>query len=169
MGIDGGASLMLVATAMSAAGAAASGVAASNQANYQAQVSKNQAMLADQQAQIGMKDSETKAAEKGLQDKATMGKMEATLSSGGIDVNTGSPKTVLDSERSISKAGSRDFMKAASMDWWAKKQQQVSAQGEAELQKSKSEMAGYAGAVGAGSSLLSGASKLNTEYGYFGG
>jgi hypothetical protein len=161
--------IMLAATVVSAAGAAASGVAAANQADYQAQVAKNQAMLASQKAEIGMNDASQKAAELGMQGRANMGKMAAGLASSGLDINTGSPKGVLEGEREITKIGSRDYAKAASYDWWSMKQQQVSAQAESELQKSKSEMSMYAGAVGAGSSLIGGASKLNENYGWFGG
>lgn len=159
--------LMLAATVVSAAGAAASGIAASHQADYQAQVAKNQEMLASQQADIINQDAATKLSEKGQQDKALMGKMAAGMASSGLDINTGSTKSVLDSTQALSKVESRDIMKGFTMDWWNKKQQQISAQGESELQKSKSEMSMYAGAVGAGSSLLGGASKLNTEYGWF--
>ena len=161
--------VMLAATVVSAAGAAASGIAAANQADYQAQVAKNQAMLASQRAEIGMQDASLKSAELGMQSRATMGKLAAGLASSGLDINTGSTRGVLEGEREITKMGARDYAKAASYDWWATKQQQVSALGEAELQKSKAEMAGYAGAVGAGQSLLGGASKLNEQYGWFGG
>jgi hypothetical protein len=160
---------MLVSAAVSAAGAAASGMAASNAASYQAQVSKQNADLAAQKAEMSMQDYATKSAEKGLQDKALMGKMEAGLASSGLDVNTGSAKGVLAGERAISQAGQRDYAKAASLDWWSDKEKQYSATAEAELQKSKSESAAYAGAIGAGSSLLGGASKLNSDYRWFGG
>jgi hypothetical protein len=159
--------LMLAATVVSAAGAAASGIAASNQADYQAQVAKNQADLASRKAAMGMEDSEIKSAELGQQSKATMGKLAAGLASSGLDVNTGSTKGILEGEQQITKTGARDYAKAASYDWWSMKQQQTSALAESELQKSKSEMSMYAGAVGAGSSLLGGGTKLNTEYGWF--
>jgi len=162
-----GPAIMAVAMVVSAAGAAASGVAASHQADYQAQVAKNQQLLASQQADLINQDAATKLSEKGLQDKATMGALEATEAGKGVDINTGSPKGILASTQAISKTESRDIMRGYTMDWWNKKQQQISAQGEAELQKSKSEMAGYAGAANTASSLLGGMSKGNTEYGWF--
>jgi hypothetical protein len=167
MGIDGGASLMLLTTAMSAAGAAASGVAASNAASYQAEVSAQNAKFAGEKAEIGMQDAATKSAELGMQNKATMGKLQAGLAASGLDVNSGSTKGVLEGEREITKMGQRDYAKAASMDWWSAKREQYSATAESELQKSKAESAAYAGAINAGSSLLGGASKLKSEYGYF--
>jgi hypothetical protein len=159
--------MAVIPLAISAAGAAASGIAASNAADYQAQVAKQNAAFAAQKAQMGMQDAATKLAEKGLQDKATMGKMEAGQASSGLTVKAGSTGDVLESERAITKTGSRDFMKAASLDWYATKKQQYSAQAESALQEAKSETALYAGAAEAGSSFLGGMSKMNKEYGWF--
>jgi hypothetical protein len=161
-----GPAVMAVAMVVSAAGAAASGVAASNQADYQAQVAKNQADLFAKKAQIQEQDNAAKLTEQGLANKAMMGKLEASLASSGLSADE-SNKGVLAGARELSKTEAYNVAKAGSYDVWATKQQQTSALAESELQKGKSEMALYTGAANAGSSLMSGMSKGNQEYGWF--
>ena len=162
-----GPAVVAVAMVVSAAGAAASGIAASNQANYQSQVAKNQADLFAKKAQMQQQDNAAKLAEQGLANKAMMGSLEASLASHGLSEDDGSTKGVLAGARALSQNEAFNTQKAGAYDVWATKQQQTSALAESELQRSKSEMAMYAGAANAGSSLLGGISKLDTEYGVF--
>jgi hypothetical protein len=161
-----GPAVMAVAMVVSAAGAAASGVAASNQADYQAQVAKNQADLFAKKAQMQQQDNAAKLTEQGLANRAMMGKMEASLASGGLSLDE-SNKGVLAGARELSKTEAYNLQKAGSYDVWATKQQQTSAMAESELQKGKSEMALYTGAANTANSLLGNAGKAQTEYGWF--
>jgi hypothetical protein len=161
--------MAVVPLVISAAGAAASGMAASNAANYQAQVARQNAEFAKQKGEMLMQDYATKSMEKGMQDRATMGKLEASLASSGLDVESGSTKGVLAGEREITKMGSLDYAKAAGVDWWQTRRDQYSATAEATLDKAKAESAAYAGAAEASSSLIGGGVKLNKEYGWFSG
>lgn len=166
-----GPAIMVVGAVISAAGAVASGVAASNQADYQAQVAKQNAAFAAQKAQMQMEDANRKQVELGMRNRALMGGMEAQLGASGVSISDrgGTAMGVLESERALSKMGAWDYGKAAAADWYATRKQQWGAQAEATLQEAKSETSMYAGLLKAGGSLLGSASEMNSKYGWFGG
>lgn len=160
--------MAVIPLVISAAGAVASGVAASHQAEYQANVAKQNAEFNKQKADMIAQDSATKSAEMGLQQKASMGQMQAAQASHGLQLGTGSTQDVESGARKVAAAEQRDYAKAwAQGDWYSARKGQWANQAEAELQKSKGEFAMLTGAVEGGSSLMSGASKMNKEYGWF--
>ncbi len=162
-----GPAVMAVAMVVSAAGAVASGVAASHQATYQANVAKQNAEFERQKGEAIAKDSATKAAQLGLKQKATVAGMEASEASGGLEVGSGSNKALISGTKDIARADSQAYGLAAAQDWFSARKGQYAAQAESVLQESKSRMAMMGGMVKGGSSLLSGMSQGNQEYGWF--
>jgi|WetSurMetagenome_2_1015567.scaffolds.fasta_scaffold00850_19 hypothetical protein len=154
---------------ISAAGAAASGVAASNAADYQAQVAKNNALISEQKQRFLMQDYTQRQNAMAQQDKAKMGSLETQLASNGMDVNSGSTKGVLEGESSILAASRANHAKAFTEDWYSEKTKQISANAQAKLDSMEASNAQTAGYVKAAGSLMSGAEDLRKNYGYFGG
>jgi hypothetical protein len=164
-----GPAVMAVAMVVSAAGAVASGVAASNQANYQAKVADQNAKYASEKANAGMADAAQKAKDKGLADKAHMGELEARGASSGIEGDSGSLKLVKQSQQQNFKTTAQEYGIAAAADWYANKKQQTSALAEGVLARSEAKNAQVKAGFSAAGSLLSGGSKMNENYGTFDG
>jgi hypothetical protein len=150
---------------ISAAGAAATGIAASNQASYQAEIANQNAKFAQEKANKVMADYATKSVEKGMQDKAHMGELEARIGSSGVE-GTGTAKAVLEGQRGITKISAVDLAKDATTDWYGAMQQKQSDLMQANLSRMEAKNARTTGYIKAAGSLMSGASKME-EMGYF--
>lgn len=102
-----GASLGLgvLGTATNVAGQAAQANAAANQANYLAQVARNNQTAMEANAQLALQQGEVGAQQKQLQTAQIEGKQRAVLASQGTDVNSGSP---LDIVADTARAGYTD-------------------------------------------------------------
>lgn len=161
--------MAVIPLVISAAGAAASGVAASNAANYQAQVAKNNADISAQKQRFLMQDYAQRQTAMAKGDRAKMGSLEAGLAAAGMDVNTGSAKGVLAGEREILADNRMAHAKAFSEDWYSEKTRQVSANAQARLAGMEAENDIYAGALKAGGSLISGGSSIRNAFGDMGG
>jgi hypothetical protein len=162
--------MAVIPLVISAAGAAAAGVAASNSANYQAQVADQNAKFAEQKANMAMSDYATRSAQLGLQNKAAAGSAEAAAGSSGLDINApGSKRDVLSGINTLARGQDLGFAKEAAGDWYNDKKQQYSEKATAELDRSKAEMAKYVGAMNATGSLISGGETMRKDYGWFGG
>lgn len=160
-----GPAIMAAAMVVSAAGAVASGVAASNQASYQAEIANQNAKYAAEKANAGMADYAQKAMEKGMQDRAHMGGLVAGEAGSGLETNTGTAKAVQEGQRQITKISQFDLNKAATADWYSAKKQQQSDLMNKELALMEAKNAKTTGYIKAAGSLMGGMSKMNDNYG----
>jgi hypothetical protein len=105
-----GAVAAVVSTAVSVVGAIQQGNAASaaaqanaQQAAYQAQIARNNQIIANQQAEHETEVGQEQAARKSQEGAAKQALTRAGLAASGVDVNTGSAKDVQVSERELNK------------------------------------------------------------------
>lgn len=103
VGADAGlsAGLGLLGAGVQAIGSIAAGNAQAAQANYAAQVSRNNQIIAEQNAAYATQAGETAAAQRGLQERAIAGKVAAGLAASGLDVNTGSAVDVRQTQAEV--------------------------------------------------------------------
>lgn len=138
---------ILISTAVSAAGAMASGAAASNQAKYQAQVAQNQAERARQMGAL-------QASQQRKKNKALEGSQRAILGGRGADASTGSALLVGGNLAAENELNARLIENNAVA-------QQTSLQSEAELFRMKGSAAKTSSYFRAGTSLLKGGNQLS--------
>lgn len=158
----------LVATGLSTAVGVASSIqqaqAQKNAANYQAQVAKNNAWLAEKQAQ----DTEDRGAEAERQHRVkvnqVMGAQRAAMAGQGADLSSGSPLDILSD---TAAAGTMDALTTRNnfgRDAAGLRMQGANYQQQAGLYEMQASNAGAAGWLGASSSLLSGASSIGGKW-----
>jgi hypothetical protein len=105
----------IVGAGISAIGTIEGGQATSNAAAYKAQVAKNNAIIADQNAQYSSNAGLASAAASSLKGAAAGGKVKATQAASGIDVNTGSAVNVQASERETNVLNSETVLNNADL------------------------------------------------------
>lgn len=159
--------LMIVGAVISAASAMASAKAASNQAAYQAEVARTNANISEMKQRMMADAASKKQAEIGLEDKANYGELAARAAASGLDINTGTPKGVLESQRALSKTRLADYTKESAEKWWGQATTGVGFEAQARLDEMESSNAMTTGYLKAGSSLMSSWGKGNSSYGSF--
>ncbi|MBB3453883.1 hypothetical protein FHT86_002139 [Rhizobium sp. BK313] len=158
------ATLGIVGAATSAVGSVFGGIASANQANYQAEVAKNNAKIAEQNATQATEAGEAQAqaeSEKGAQ---VAGGIIAAQAANGIDVNSGSAVDVQQSQREESKLDTNTVMHNAELSAYGYRTQSTNYQAQAELDKTQAAEAPIAAAIGATGSFLSNASSISSKW-----
>src|ERR1700761_3023690 len=97
--------LTVAATAVTAASKVMSGIGASQQANYAAQVEDQNEQLANDQAKDSIADTNLQAQRRYRQLAQTQGQQQAAMAANGVDLNFGSP---VDLQRDTAMTGSED-------------------------------------------------------------
>ena len=149
-----------VGTAMTVASKAQEGAAAAGMANYQAQVARNNQMVAEWNAQRALQQGQVDEQNQRSKAAALLGSQRAALASQGGDVDSGSP---LDIQADTARAGEYDaqtIRNNAAVKAYGYRVQGANAGAEANLDDYKAASAMGALPYGMGSSLLGGASKL---------
>lgn len=158
--------MAVIPMVISAAAAVAGGVAASNAADYQAQVAKNNAEISAQKQKYIMEDYAQKETARAMNDRAKMGALDTQLAANGME-NTGSAKGVRSSEAKLLNVSGAAHAQAFAEDWYSEKTKQVAGEAQSRLSKMESENAMTTGLLNAASSAAGGTSKLNDKYGFF--
>lgn len=158
--------MAVIPMVISAAAAVAGGVAASNAADYQAQVAKNNAEISAQKQKYLMEDYAQKETARAMNDRAKMGALETQLSANNME-NSGSAKGVLASESKLLNMSGAAHAQAFAEDWYSEKGKQIAGESQARLSKMESENAMTTGLLSAASSAAGSTSKLNDKYGWF--
>lgn len=114
MGLEwAAAGLAAVGTAASIGATAARANAESQAASYQAQVARNNAIIANQQADAEILAGQRQAEIQSMQTAAKVAKIRAAFGARGVDVNSGSAVDVQASEREIGKIDSETALSNA--------------------------------------------------------
>jgi len=158
----------LVGAGTSAAGALMGGIAQGNAASYQAQVAKNNAIIANQNAAYATEAGETQAAATSLKGAATAGKIKASQAANNIDVNTGSAVNVQQSQREVSKLDTETVLSNAELQAYGYRAAATNYQATAGLEEMEATEAPIGGALSATGNLLSSASSIGAKFGGFG-
>jgi len=161
--------LAAVAAATSAAGMISQGEAASRAASYQAQVARNNAITAEQNAQYASKAGEAEALDAGIKGSARLSHIKAAQAANGLDVNSGSAVDV----RSTEALGSRlDVLRTrqnAALQAYGYRTQGTNQTAQAGLYQNEADSVGIGADLGAVGGLLGQASSLVGKYGGGGG
>lgn len=111
-------SLAISAAAMSAFGAYSQADAQKQQANYQAQVDRNNATIASQQRSDALQRGEI-AAEQSMQKQAQMlGQQRASLAANGVDLTEGSAQDLLATTKFLGAADVNTIQSNAAREAW---------------------------------------------------
>jgi hypothetical protein len=169
-----GAALPSIGTAATVAGLAGGGISAfgayeggkarAASADYQAQVAKNNAMIARQNASWEAASGAAKESAQGMKTAASAGTAKAAQGASGIDVNTGSAANV---RGAIAKLGALDALTIRSNTARAVYGYEVAAtsdEAESKLLSAEAKQAGTAGDISALGTFLSSASSVGSKY-----
>ena len=150
----------IASTAIGAVGAIGQGQAAAAQANYQAQVARNNAIIANQNANYAISAGEAKAADVGPQERARAGAVRAALAASGLDVNSGSAEQVQEGTQRIGQTNIERERQQAALRAYGYRSQATNFSAEAGLDTLAAKNASEGGFLKAGGLLFSGASGL---------
>lgn len=158
---------MCFATLATVAGAALSagstvmgGVASSNAANYQAQVARNNAVIAEQNASAATAAGHVQAQASGMKNAARVAGIKAAQAANGVDVNTGSALDVQASERQVGQHDSETVLHNAMLQAYGYRTQATNYRAEAGLQQSRADSAIPGAVLSAGGTLLGAAGRI---------
>lgn len=162
--------LTAVSAGVGAIGAISSATAASNNANFQAQVASNNAIAARNNATYALKAGEAKTQAVGLRAAQQGGAIKAAQAANGVDVNSGSAVDVQTSAREQGDLDEATTEHNAALQAYGYRTQATNFDAQAQLDKSAASSDLTGGFLNAGAGLLSSASSISTKWpGYFGG
>ena len=160
--ISAGAALAGAAT--EAVGTIAQGHAASSEASYQAQVARNNAVMAQQKAAYSTEAGEAQAQEKSLQNAGQLGEIKTAQAANDIDVNSGSAVNVQESQRELGEYGSETTLNNALLQAYGYQTEATGFQATAGLEQTEASQAPIGAALSATGGLLSNASSVGTNW-----
>jgi hypothetical protein len=174
MGFDLGigevaAAASLAGTAASAVGSIASANASSKEAAYQAQVAKNNDIIAEQNANYATEAGAAKTYDAGLRTRAQQGALLAGLAANGVDVNSGSSEDVRQTERQTGEVTQERTAQDAALTAYGYRSQGTNFQAQSGLDTAESKAAPTAGYLKGIGGLLSSASTLPTKFSWMKG
>lgn len=150
----------LVTAATSAYGASQQADASKKAANYQAQVNRNNAILAGQQRSAAIQQGEVDAQTAMRQQAQTLSAQRAALASNGVDLTEGSSQDLLATTKFLGAADVNTIQSNAARQAWGYDVQGMNASASGQLDKWKADNINPAGigAMAGTQSLLSSAS-----------
>lgn len=155
-----GLALSAVGTAVGVAGAVQQGKAAKSQAAYQAQINRNNAIVAEQNAEYAVKAGQQQAMTESLKGAAAVGGIKAAQGASGINVNTGSAVNVQESEREKNKLDVETVIHNAELKAYGYRAQARDFENQATLNEAEGKQAEKAGYIKGLGTILSGAGSV---------
>lgn len=149
---------------LSAFGTLRAGEAASNQAAYQAQVAKNNQVIADQNALYAIEAGAARSEIVGRQAGSRLGQVRAGIAANNIDVNSGSAALVQQSQREVGELEQLTEENKALLLAHGYQAQGAGFGAESGLREIAAKEAGPASYLKAGGDLLSSASLLPKKF-----
>jgi hypothetical protein len=156
--------IALVSAGLSAGGAVLGGISQSNAAHYQAQVAKNNATIANQNADYAEQAGVAKSEAAGQQAAAQLGAVKASIAANGVDVNSGSALTVQQSQRGAGELSQQATVNDALLQAYGFRTQATSDTAQAGLYQSESESAIPASLLSATGDLAKAAPDVPAAY-----
>lgn len=160
-----------IATAASAVGGVVGAVgayqqsqAASNAAKYNAQVSTQNATLAQRNASISAQSGEAQVGMQQQKTRATLGAIKANQAASGLDVNSGSAVDVRSSASELGELDALTVRSNAMREAFGYRTQSTNYKAQSTLDQYQAENADTAGIIGAGSTFLGGVSSAASNY-----
>lgn len=150
--------------ATSAVGAISSASAQSAAAKYQAQVARNNGIIANQNAEATTQAGQAAATATSLRSRALLGAVTASEGASGVDLNTGSSVEARETQREMGQLDTMTEGSNAALRAYGYRTQSANFDAQAGLDTATARNATTAGAIGAGGSLISGASSLGLKW-----
>jgi hypothetical protein len=154
----------ILSAGVGAIGASQQASAQAASANYQAQVARNNQQIAEQNARYATSAGQSQAQANDLRTRAIIGQQEAAQGASGIDLTTGSLADVRESTRQMGRLGTLNIIQNAALTSYGYRTQATSFGAEAGLNTAEAGYAQQAGFLGAGRSLLGGASSFSDKW-----
>jgi hypothetical protein len=153
-----------ISAGVGAMGSIQQGQATAAASNYQAQVAKNNAITAEQNAAYATQAGTAKAQSQDFQTAAVVGAEQAGQGASGIDLTTGSPRAVREGTHQMGRLGTLNIVQDANLTAYGYRTQGTSFTAQSQLDTSQAGFASQAGFLGAGTSLLGGASSFADKW-----
>ena len=154
----------LAGAAVSAFGSVEAGNAAKASSDYQAQVARNNATIANQNVAWTAESGESKVAAQGMKTAANVGATKAAQGASNIDVNSGSASNVRVAEGKLGALDALTIRSNNSREAYGYEVASVSDTAESGLLTQQGKQQQIAGDIGGVSSFLSGASSVGSKY-----
>jgi len=156
--------LAAASAAVSAIGSIEGGYAAQNAADYQAQVARNNAQIAEQNAVYATQAGRAAAENQSRKGAAQVGQIKVAQAAGGVDVNSGSAEDVQVGQREVNQLDTETVLNNAQLHAYGYRTQATNFQAEANLDTMKGEQAVEGAYLKAGGDLLSSASGISGKW-----
>ena len=156
--------LSAIGTAVSAIGAIGQGQAQAAQANYQAQVARNNQITANQLANYATAAGEASATDTAMKARAAERSARAALAAGNIDVNTGSAEQVQEGDVEQTQTATERVRANAALRAYGYRAQATDYGAQAGLDTMQAENAQTSGFLKAGGTLFAGAASLAPKW-----
>lgn len=141
---------------VSAIGAIQQGKAQADAARYQAQVARNNEIIALQQANVTRQDAAVKAMEQDKKSAQLIGKQVAILGASGVDIESGSPLAVQESQAGLARLDALTVRSNAERKAWGFDIEATNQKAQSQLYYMKANQAEQAASLAAFSSILGG-------------
>ncbi len=156
--------LAIASAGISAIGTLESGAASKNAADYQAQVARNNATVAEQNAEYATAAGQQAAANQSRKGAAQIGQIKVNQAASGVDVNSGSAEDVQVGQREVNQLDSETVLNNAQLHAYGYRTQATNFQSEAQLDEMKGQQAQEGSYLKAGGDLLSSASGISGKW-----
>lgn len=155
---------MIIGTLASAYGQYAAGQQAQAMYKYQSKMAERNAQISELQAKDAEKRGAIEEAQHRLKVQGMIGEQKSALAAGGVAVDTGSPLDILVDTAGLGEFDAQVIRRNASREAWAARTQAQGYRAEAGALKTAGNNAYTSGIVGAGGSLLTGASAVASKW-----
>ena len=159
-----GLALGAVGTGVSVLGTLKAGQAQAASANYEAQVQRNNALIANQNASYATQAGQQHAEQQSLQQRALQGRIVAGQAANGIDPNTGSAVDVQQTARETGLTDVQQTVQNAALQNYGYRTQATSATASAGLSQLQAGQATQGAELGAFGALAGGAGQLGVQW-----
>jgi hypothetical protein len=153
-----------IGTGVSVYGAVKQGQAAQDQANYQAQVSRNNAQVAGMQSDDALARGQEAENEQRRKTASAIGSQTAGIAGSGFELGDETSLSLLGDTAAFGEMDAQTIKQNASREAWGYRQQGANYTADAGLQVARGDAASSASYLKGGSDLLSGASKFASSY-----
>lgn len=157
--------LLAASSAMQAYGSIREGQAQSASSTYQAQVAKNNQIIANQNADYEIAAGETRAQAQEIKTAQLVGSQKAQQSSNGLEVNSGSNVDVRASTAALGKLDALTIRSNAARAAYGYQTEDQGYAAQAVLDRATGANAKTASYIDAATSIIGGASKYTEKYG----
>lgn len=156
--------MTVASTAISAFGKIQEGKAAQQSANYNAQVAANNATIATQNASLRMAQGNAAVEQEQMKNRAKIGAITANQGASGVDINSPSFTDVRSSAAETGMLNAINIRSNAAREAYGYQVDSSNATAQSQLDRAQGKQAKAASYIGAGSTILGGASKAYDGY-----